>query len=256
MRRQWNLVLALLLGAGLTALPSCMQPSANPYQPGAAPLGSNAPLGNSSGTLNFAPPAPTSSAPPLANGVVDQSQSRTITDYLRAHQLPLVGAQLVSAPGGQRQVILFGYTATDFGRSDAESKVRKYLNDPNLEIANRIQVSPELANASPSDTQPPPPSTSTAPVPGDIGTAQDYQNQGAGGPNQHSFGYYSSSSGSGLTAFLPLLGLMMGGGSSFGGGFGGGGFGSGMGSFGGGSYGYPTPPPGYGPGPSPYSPFP
>src|SRR4051812_33462148 len=71
-------------------------------------------------------PAP-SSAGTVVGGTIDSSQSQALSDYLKHHSLPLVGAQVVSSPSGGRQAILFGFVATDFGKTDAEQKARNYL---------------------------------------------------------------------------------------------------------------------------------
>ena len=74
-------------------------------------------------------------------------QGRVLTDYFRTHELPLVGANVVDNHTG-RQVILYGFVATPFGKTDAEAKARRIFNDPNLIIANRIAVRPELLTMS------------------------------------------------------------------------------------------------------------
>jgi hypothetical protein len=262
MSRVVNAALSLWLALGLLTVSSCVPPP-NPYvnaQTGSAKLGSSTAPGID-GSYAKATPAPTSPPPaPLKDATVDQSQSRAVSDYLKSHHLPLVGAQVLTAPGGQRQVILFGYVATQYGKSDAETRVRKYLADSNLAIDNRITVSPELASANPSSSVPP--ANSSAAVSnggGNWGGVQDYQNQGYNDPYQQSQQYqYQSQGPSALSTLIPLLGLL---GGSFGAGnFSGsyGGFGGGYGPYGGG-YGYPTYPPpgpsgfGYGP---PYSSYP
>jgi hypothetical protein len=73
-------------------------------------------------------------------------QSRVITDYLKNHRLPLVGAQVLGS-GTSRQVILYGYTATPYGKQNAEARVRQVVRDPDVVIENRVVVQPELLAA-------------------------------------------------------------------------------------------------------------
>jgi hypothetical protein len=260
MRRVVNSALGLWLALGLLILSSCVPPP-NPYaspQSGSATLGS-APASGSSGSYASAEPAPSAPAP-LKNATVDQSQSRAVSEYLKSNHLPLVGAQVLTAPDGQREVILFGFVATPYGKNDAETRVRNHLGGSNLAIDNRITVSPELASANPSSSVPPANSSASAPNGGgDWGGVQDYQNQGYNDPYQQSQQYqYQNQGPSMLSTLIPLLGMFGGsfGGGSFSGSYGG--FGGGYGPYGGG-YGYPTYPPpgpsgfGYGP---PYAPYP
>src|ERR1700688_1059577 len=58
---------------------------------------------------------------------VDTATSQRLTDYLRKHRLPLVGAQITRDAAGGTQVMLFGYVATSYGRSDAEARTRKFM---------------------------------------------------------------------------------------------------------------------------------
>jgi hypothetical protein len=67
-----------------------------------------------------------------------------LTKYLHTHHLPLVSAQFVTAADGTREVIVYGFTATDFGKQDAVTKSRRFLNDNAIAISNRIKVRPEL----------------------------------------------------------------------------------------------------------------
>lgn len=77
---------------------------------------------------------------------VDRSTSDALTNYLRQNRLPLVGAQVSRASDGGTQVVLYGFVATDLGKTDAEKKVTGYLNDPNARIIDRIAVRPEIGN--------------------------------------------------------------------------------------------------------------
>ena len=206
----------------------------------------------------------------------DTDQSSRLTDYLHAHRLPLVGAQVLSSSTG-RSVMLYGYTATEFGKGDAEAKARRFLQDSDVVISNHIRVRPEIASmrsprsSSSSSQSAYPPSADTgaqAPPPAEAPPPDvaAYQNQQQDSQqqqyvNQQAQQYMNQgNSASSLTsALIPLLGMGLGiglggGGSGFGmgvspgfGSFGGNPFGgSQYGSpYGGSPYGYPS-------GPSPY----
>jgi len=124
----------------------------------------------------------------------------TLSAYLHAHRLPLVEARIVSN-NGQRTLMLYGYVATSYGKRDAEDQARDYMDDPDIDIVNRIKVRPELLTmgtnnsgtaaatldappdldsdgnaATPGQEQ-----TASVPAPADfpdtIGNPQDYANQ-------------------------------------------------------------------------------
>ena len=127
---------------------------------------------------------PPSAAGTVAGGTIDSPQSQALSDYLKHHSLPLVGAQVVTSPSGGKQVILFGFVASDFGKTDAEQKARHYLKDSSLVVDNRIKISPELAGAgagssgSTANGVPPDnamPTDGTDPY-ASSGSIQDYQN--------------------------------------------------------------------------------
>src|SRR5579885_1630695 len=88
-------------------------------------------------------------------------QSRVITDYLKAHNLPLVGASMAADQATQsgRQLTLYGYVATPQGKLDAEDRARRVINDPTVPIANRIVVRPELLAMGNSQPQAEPPAS-------------------------------------------------------------------------------------------------
>lgn len=182
--------------------------------------------------------------------VTDTDQSSRLTDYLHAHRLPLVGAQVLSSSSG-RSVMLYGYTATEFGKNDAEAKARRFLQDSSIVVSNHIRVRPEIASMkSPSrsaSSLPPPyagaetPPATGAP-PGDVNA---YQNQLQDSQqqqyvNQQAQQYMNQgNSASGLTsALIPLLGMGLAIGLGGGGtGIGVGGSGFGGSPFGGSSFG-------------------
>jgi hypothetical protein len=68
----------------------------------------------------------------------------TLGAYLHAHRLPLVEARIVTNGNGQRTLMLYGYVATGYGKRDAEDQARDFMDDPDIEIINRIRVRPEL----------------------------------------------------------------------------------------------------------------
>jgi hypothetical protein len=195
----------------------------------------------------------------------DADQSTRLTDYLHSHRLPLVGAQVLNSNAGPT-VMLYGYTATDFGKSDAETKTRRYLKDSDVVINNHIRVRPELASMKSSAPSAPPSAGAAGEAsPPEADAYSNYQQGGAEQQytNQQAQQYLNQgNSGAGVaSALIPLLGMGLaiglGGGSGFGAsGFGspipfggsttpyGGGYGS---PYGGNPYGYPN-------GPSPYGP--
>jgi hypothetical protein len=173
-----------------------------------------------------------------SNAPVDAGRSQALTDYLHHHRLPLVGARVLAANGGLRQVILYGFVASAFGKADAADQVRVFLSDPAAQIDNRIKITPELANRS-------------AGTPADAGSqtnndVQAYQDQQALAQQQLQQYQQYQHAGSGIVTMMPLLGMF----GSFGS-FGGSGMGYG---FGGAPFGGPSP--GFGPGFGPYAPYP
>jgi len=192
--------------------------------------------------------------------VANQSESQALTEYLKQRRLPLVGAQVLQGPDGERAVVLYGYVGSDFGKSDAAVKAGKYLNDSNVAIDNRIKVKPELLSSGSSSTSVSPsssaPTTSTADN-GSYPGADAYVEQ----QNEAQQYVQQQQTGAAMTTMTPLLmlGLMAlsaaSGGTfavgpgNFGGGFGGGSFGPPPNPYSGfPSPGYPSsgyPPPGY-----------
>ena len=248
---------AIALTVAMAGLGACT-PVQNPT--GSVDPGSHtSTLGSSNGS--YSPlPAP-SSAGTVAGGIVDSPQSQGLSDYLKHHQLPLVGAQVVTSASGGRQVILFGFVASDFGKTDAEQKARHYLKDQSVVVDNRIKISPELAGSkggSAGSTVNGVPSANAMPSDGtdpyaESGGIQDYQNNQP--PDAYAYQsqgqqyqQYSGPAPSAMTLLIPLLmgGSFGGGSSGFGGSFGslGGGFGGspfgGSPGFGGGYGGYPS----------------
>jgi hypothetical protein len=65
--------------------------------------------------------------------------------------------------------VLYGFTATNFGKQDAVTKSRRFLKDSTIAISNRIKVRPELGSQRPASGS----------VPGGTGagTSGDYSTQ-------------------------------------------------------------------------------
>ncbi len=160
------------------------------------------------------------------NPVPDTEQSTRLTDYLHAHRLPLVGAQVLNSGTG-RSVLLYGYTATDFGKSDAETKARRFLKDSDIAINNHIRVRPELLSMKSSR---PPASSSAGPAIGTEAPPPDieaYKNQQPDAQQQYlnqqaqSYMNQGNSSANWANTLIPLIGMGLaiglgGGGSGFG----------------------------------------
>ncbi len=75
---------------------------------------------------------------------VDSAASESLTNYLKQNRLPLVGAQIGTASTGARRLVLYGYVATQMGKSNAESKAIAYLGAPRPDVVNRIVIQPEI----------------------------------------------------------------------------------------------------------------
>jgi hypothetical protein len=83
------------------------------------------------------------------NYVIDQRTSDAITKYLHMSELPMVTAQYSTSPGGGKQLILTGFVATQFGRDDAERIATGYLNDPSVNLVDRILLDPHVEDMRP-----------------------------------------------------------------------------------------------------------
>jgi hypothetical protein len=77
------------------------------------------------------------------SGSIDSAASDRLTKYLHKNRLPMVGAQVSNTSSG-RQLMLFGYVATDFGKADAVGKSTRFLHEPNIRVINNIQVDPQV----------------------------------------------------------------------------------------------------------------
>ncbi len=201
---------------------------------GTSPASTVGNLGQTANPGLGAPPStPSVNAATLSNAAL----AGALTTYLKHHKLPLVGADVVTKPDGTRQVILYGFTATDYGKSDAVQKTRRFLDDPSIAIANRIMVQPSLAQARPAQSQPwsgaaagTAGATAGAGMPG-VGSLQSYGSYGTGFANSSQPAASQSGSSGWLGTLLPLVGMaaLVAGGLALGGlgGFGGyGGYGA------------------------------
>ena len=83
------------------------------------------------------------------NYVIDQGTSDAITKYLHMNELPMVTAQFSTSPGGSKQLILSGFVATQFGRTDAERIATAYVNDPNVNMVDQILLDPHVEDLRP-----------------------------------------------------------------------------------------------------------
>jgi hypothetical protein len=172
-------------------------------------------------------------------------QSLALTDYLHSHRLPLVGAELIPHPGGTPQLVLFGFTATDFGKHDAVTKARRFLHGAPVAVTNRIIVRPELLSLK----APAPATRLRGSAAASNNQISAYENQAQRDQQQYAQQQYANQgAGSTLSTVLPLLGI---GAAILGLGMGFGNFGGGIGMPYGAGPGY-----GYGPGYAPYGPQP
>ncbi len=233
----------MTLAASMATLPACA-PTYPPQKNTAGTYGATS-------SVTPAGTAAASSAPPSRSGALTPADGQILTDYLKSQRLPLVSAQVVDGGSGARQVILYGFVATNAGKSNAEAYTRRYLNDPGIVIDNRIKVSPELAKSAPApaaSSGDPYATTSSDPYGSTLPGPEAYQQQYSTDPYASRYQYQSQNQ-SLLMTLLPLIAIIggFGVGTSGGSGFGySGGFGSG--------YGYPnysSPPPPYGYSPSP-----
>ena len=74
---------------------------------------------------------------------IDSAASERLTKYLHKNRLPMVGAQISSTSSG-RTLMLYGFVATDFGKSDAVVKSKRYLHDEDIAVINNIRVDPQV----------------------------------------------------------------------------------------------------------------
>jgi hypothetical protein len=160
-----------------------------------------------------------SGIPDVRNYVPDAGASTALTDHLKQHRLPLVGAQVLRNPNdGSRAVVLYGFVGSDLGKSAAQRQAEDYVNDPSVEVDNRIRVNPDLLTARGSPSVPPPnasydpyaqanvnnPATANTPAMPGVQSYVDQQNQSA---QVQQYQQQNSMSGS-MSSMLPLIALM------------------------------------------------
>lgn len=107
----------------------------------------------------------------------DRAQSTALTRYLDQNRLPMVGAQVFTNSGGNRQVLLYGFVATDRGKQNAATRARQYLSDPKLLVINRIVVRSELQTPGSGGASSSSPGSSDSYTPGELGSTQSYQSE-------------------------------------------------------------------------------
>lgn len=222
MRRVFHNALGLWFLIVMTMAQSCADPAQTAGTQGARDANSGG--GTSQFAFATAPQnSKSSSAPADTTGyVADPDASKALTDYLKHHRLPLVGAQVLRNPNsGNRSVVLYGFVGSDFGKSDAQRQADDFINDPAVEVDNRIRVNPELLAAGASAPGPAAGSSdagdaqaqANASMPG-VQSYVDQQNQAAQiqqYQQQNSMG--SMSSILPLVALLGILSMANGGGS-------------------------------------------
>lgn len=264
--RQMRIALGVCLSVAMTLAQACVAPSQTvgtyraPTAPIAIPPGPSSNYGNAAAAPDSGPPSVHINT---AGYHQDQGASQELTDFLTQHKLPLVGAQVLHAPDGSRAVVLYGFTGSENGKSDALADARKFLDDSTIAVDNRIKVNPELLtanSAAPAGQNPDDSADSSA------ADASKYPGPDSYAQHQNQAQQYAQAQASGggggpsMSAMLPLLmGLAIMGLSSGGSGFsfsagGPGGSGLGGGPFGGpfGGGGFGGPPPGGGS----YNPYP
>ena len=167
--------------------------------------------GSSSGQYARAHISNQSSGPSSTAGyVADPGASTALTDYLKHHRLPLVGAQVMRNPNnGARTVVLYGYVGSDYGKSDAQRQAEGYINDAAVEVDNRIRVNPELLAAGRSSSVPAAAESAdteeaqaNSSMPG-VQSYVDQQNQAAQVQQ-----YQQQNSAASMSSMLPLVALL------------------------------------------------
>src|SRR5216683_2098196 len=248
MRRFLQVGMGVWFMIAITWAQACVAPSqaADPYSATNPPvqLGS---VGNNSGAAD--PPNGYGSASTVGDSHIDarsyradQGESQALTHYLKAHRLPLVGAQVLDGSGGNRAVVLYGFVGTDFGKSDAAAKSQRFLAGQSVLVDNRIKVRSELlassgASRSSSSSARTESGANNSSYPG----ADSYVQEQNGNPAIQQ--YQQQQQGTAMSTAVPLVIMLAIVGMSLASGSGG--FGVGPGSMG--------PPGGFGP---PYNPYP
>jgi hypothetical protein len=154
-----------------------------------------------------------SGIPDVRNYIPDTGASTALTDHLKQHRLPLVGAQVLRNPNdGSRAVVLYGFVGSDLGKSHAQRQAEDFVNDPSVEVDNRIRVNPDLLAAQGSSSTTVPDASNDpnaqanagAPSMPDAQSYVDQQNQTA----QVQQYQQQNSMGGSMSSMLPLIALM------------------------------------------------
>ncbi|HJU11221.1 MAG TPA: hypothetical protein VJ728_10110, partial [Candidatus Binataceae bacterium] len=143
----------------------------------------------------------------------EREESQALTEYLKQRKLPLVGAQVLRDADGHRRVVLYGFVGSDFGKSDAATKARRFLHDSAAEVDNRINVRPELlASNRPSNAAPANPNSE---YPSTVPNANPEQYPDSSSPDASKYpgpDSYKAQQASpypqGLTSMVPLIALL------------------------------------------------
>lgn len=151
MRRFLQIAFGAWFAVAMSMAQGCMTPPANPYASSSGPPNgsySTVAVPGVSHTRANSVAAPAAESHIDTRGyTADSAESKALTSYLTQHKLPLVGAQVLNGPDGERAVVLYGFVGSDFGKSDAVAKARRYLGDSSIAVENRINVRPELLAA-------------------------------------------------------------------------------------------------------------
>ena len=149
-----------------------------------------------------------------ANGYTpEREESQALTEYLKQRKLPLVGAQVLRDADGHRRVVLYGFVGSDFGKSDAAKKARRFLHDSTADVDNRINVRPELlasnrpSNAAPANSYSGYPSTVPNTNPEQYPDSSSPDASKYPGPDNYK-AQQASPYAQGLTSMVPLIALL------------------------------------------------
>lgn len=211
MIKQMRRLLHSVLGAWFLVVMTMAQGCVGPAQ-SAGSLGSRAAGGASGSASQFDRAQKMNQEGGTAGYVADPAASTALSGYLKRHRLPLVGAQVMRNPTtGARTVVLYGFVGSDFGKSDAQRKAEDYVNDPTVEVDNRIRVNPELlaagrstagGNPSVADDSADAQAQAGASMPG-VQSYADQQNQSAQIQQ-----YQQQNSVGSMSSMLPLIALL------------------------------------------------
>jgi hypothetical protein len=142
--------------------------------------------------------------------VADPGASSALTDYLKHHRLPLVGAQVLRNPNdGARTVVLYGFVGSDFGKSDAQRQAEDFINDAAVDVDNRIRVNPELlaaGSSSPGSTAPSSPDAADTQANASLPGVQSYADQQSQSAQIQQ--YQQQNSMTSMSSMLPLIALL------------------------------------------------